>query len=72
MLNETFILWMSGLIVTLSCIAGVTYYHVKKTEFIKHSIDAAIEKGISPLAVRCSYVSGVDSICAIYAGNIKP
>lgn len=70
--DTQFIVWISGLIVSLSFIFSITYYHVKKAEFIKTSIDVALEKGVNPIAVRCSYVSGVDSICAIYAGTGKP
>ena len=50
----------------ISVVLSVTYYHIKKDEAIKSSVESAIVKGIDPIAVKCAY--GGDSwVCMQYA-----
>jgi hypothetical protein len=35
------------------------------------NIESAIEKGVDPLSVRCSYASDRDLICVTYATSVK-
>ena len=53
----------------ISVVLSVTYYHIKKDEAIKSSVESAIVKGIDPMSVRCAYGS-TDSVCLVYAANL--
>lgn len=61
---------IGAVIVAMTLIASVTYYHVKKDEAIKSSVESAIVKGIDPMAVRCAY-GAKDNVCIVYAASKK-
>jgi hypothetical protein len=68
----TWIVSITLMVITL--VISVCYYSLKKDELMSKNIDTAVEKGIDPLAVRCSYSSRDDIICIAYAssGNSSP
>ncbi len=57
-------------IVVITAVLCSTYYHIKKDEAIKSSVESAIVKGIDPMAVRCAYGS-TDGVCLVYAAGAK-
>lgn len=59
-------------IVILGLIGGTTYYHLNKTRMITETVNAATQKGVDPMAVRCSLSdSSYDQICVVYAATRK-
>jgi hypothetical protein len=49
----------------------LVYYAISDRKLMATNIEAAISKGIDPLAVRCSYAKGEDNICVAYAISNK-
>jgi hypothetical protein len=58
-------------IVLLTFIFSLVYYSISDRKLMASNIEAAIAKGIDPLAVRCSYAKGDDNICVAYAISNK-
>lgn len=54
-------------IVLLSVVGGVAYYYAHDRLLMSKNVSEAIEKGIDPLSVRCSYASQSDTVCVAYA-----
>jgi hypothetical protein len=54
-----------------SVIGSVTYYNVVQQEKFAENLKFAIDKGIDPMAVRCSYDKMSDAICVAYAASGK-
>jgi hypothetical protein len=54
-------------IVLLSITGGVAYYYGNDRVLMSKNVSEAIEKGIDPLSVRCSYASQSDTVCVAYA-----
>jgi hypothetical protein len=54
-------------IVFVTAIVSVTVYYVNDRALMSKNIDAAIAKGVDPVAVRCSFVQQTDTICVAYA-----
>lgn len=59
------------LIIFLSIIVSVTIYHIHENGLKAQNMNAAIEKGIDPLAVRCSYAHSQDIICVAFAASAQ-
>jgi hypothetical protein len=59
---------IGAVLIAITGILCATYYHIKKDEALKSSVESAIVKGIDPMSVRCAYGS-TDSICMIYASR---
>ncbi len=55
----------------ISVIGSVSYFNVKEQENISRSMSLAMEKGIDPIAVRCSYAKTEDLVCVAYAASGK-
>jgi len=57
------------LIVILALVITIpfTYFHVNDRMLMSQNIESAIQKGIDPMTVRCSYVEGNDNICIAFA-----
>ena len=55
--------------VVLVSIIGLSVYHISDRNLMAKNINNAIEKGINPMSVRCSYVRGDDPICIAYAAK---
>ena len=59
-------------LVLLGLIGGTTYYNLNKTRMITETISTATQKGVDPMAVRCSLAeSSTDQICIVYAASRK-
>jgi hypothetical protein len=54
-------------IVLLSIVAAVGFYALNDRKLMAANIENAIQKGIDPLTVRCSYVRDYDTICIAHA-----
>jgi len=54
-------------IVLLSIVGGIAYYYGNDRVLMSKNVSEAIEKGIDPLSVRCSYASQSDTVCVTYA-----
>lgn len=54
-------------IVLLSITGGVAYYYAHDRLLMSNNVSEAIERGIDPLSVRCSYASQSDTVCVAYA-----
>jgi len=53
-------------IVAVSAIVSLAIYHYNERELMSKNIEAAMQKGIDPLSIRCSYASHVDAVCVAY------
>ena len=54
-------------IILLSIIISITAFKIHDRDLMSKSIDSAIEKGVNPMAVRCSYASETDAVCVAFA-----
>jgi len=63
--NIITILCLSGLLVMV--LFAFTTYKMRDRELMSKNINEAINKGIDPLTVRCSYASETDNICVAFA-----
>jgi hypothetical protein len=68
--HEKLTLIICSTIVTLSAIFGCAYYYSNQSKLMADTIAAASAKGVDPLAVRCSFASGNDTICLVYASTL--
>lgn len=67
-MRESITLIIVGAIAICMTIGGVTYYRTQELEAMKSNIEAAINKGIDPIAVRCAYTEHrSDTTCVAYA-----
>lgn len=53
-------------IVSVSAISSLAIYHYNERILMSKNIEAAMQKGIDPLSIRCSYASHVDAVCVAY------
>ena len=53
-------------IVAVSAIVSLAIYHYNERELLSKNIEAAMQKGVDPLSIRCSYASHVDAVCVAY------
>ena len=60
---------VSVTLVVMTAIGSIAYYNIKDRELMAQNIENAIAKGIDPLAVRCSYAQGTDTVCVAYAAS---
>ena len=58
-------------IVCVAFIAGITVYNMNDRNNMAKNIEAAIAKGMDPLAVKCSYETQPGAICITYAAVRK-
>ena len=65
--DRVFVISMLVGIVTL--IGSVTFYKYNELQAMKSNIEAAIVKGIDPVAVKCAYEDRSSNICIAYATN---
>ena len=56
-------------IVTLTIVAAITFFHKTESILMAENINTAIEKGIDPLSVRCSYADSDDIICITFTAQ---
>ena len=58
-------------IVVVSLIGSIGYYNINERRLLSTNISEAVAKGVDPIAVRCSYASGMDTMCIAYAASTK-
>ena len=63
--------YLSLLIIVLSIITSITVYNIHENGLKANNMNKAIEKGIDPLAVRCSYAHSQDLICVAFAASAQ-
>lgn len=56
-------------IVTLALILSVAHYNIEERKLMASNIEAAVQKGVDPLSVRCSYAKSDDIVCVTFASN---
>lgn len=56
-------------LVVITAIGSIAYYNIEDRQLMAQNIETAIAKGIDPLAVRCSYAQGTDTVCVAYAAS---
>jgi hypothetical protein len=56
-------------ICALALFAAITFFHYTESNLMARNIESAIEKGIDPLSVRCSYAKQNDTICIVFASK---
>lgn len=56
------------IVATISAIA-MSVYHINDRHLMSKNIEHAIEKGIDPVLVRCSYAGKDDIVCITFATN---
>jgi hypothetical protein len=61
----TFIVCVCLTVLTL--IASITFYNYNESQNISKNIEAAINKGIDPLAVKCAYEDYSSNACVAYS-----
>jgi hypothetical protein len=71
--NSTNVEVITGIIsvclVLITAIGSLGYYNIQDRTLMASNIESAISKGVDPLSVRCSYVSGTDTVCVAYAAS---
>ncbi len=58
-------------IAVCSLIIGGFLYNINDRNNMSKNIDAAIQKGVDPLSVKCSYETTPTSTCIAYAMAVK-
>jgi hypothetical protein len=70
-MNESLAVIISGAIIAVSGVFGITIYNLEENNLKSKNIETAISKGVDPLSVRCSYANRQDVICIAYAASRK-
>lgn len=69
--NNTTFNVIAGLVTVLICVFVIcfTFFmgYISEKELMSKNIESAINKGIDPIAVRCSYAEPTDNVCLAYA-----
>lgn len=65
--DNLFIICLS--VVFFSLIVAISAYSINDRVLMSKNIQTAIERGINPLSVRCSYSKGDEPLCVAYAAN---
>lgn len=53
----------------ISAILAFSIYKYNERSMLSKNIELAMDKGVNPLAVRCSYAKQDDAICIAYTLN---
>jgi hypothetical protein len=56
-------------ICVLALVGSITFFYYHESKLKSMNIESAIEKGIDPLSVRCSYATMNDTICIVFASK---
>lgn len=54
-------------IVMCSVVIGVSLYNINDRNNMAKNIESAIQKGVDPLSVKCSYETNTNSVCIAYS-----
>jgi hypothetical protein len=57
--------------IILTALIALGWYHIHDRTLMAENINRAVEKGIDPLSVRCSYVQSQDIICISFAASAQ-
>jgi hypothetical protein len=57
--------------VILTALIAIGWYNIHDRSLMAENINRAVEKGIDPLSVRCSYVQSQDIICIAFAASAQ-
>ena len=74
-MNSDIKFWISAAIVVMALLAvivvpdQINQHH--KTSLKSQDLQAAIAKGVDPIAIRCAYADSNDSMCLVYAAGIR-
>jgi len=69
-MNNTAISFViAGTIIATSVVASITMYNLNDRNNMAKNIEAAINKGVDPLSVKCAFISGYDPVCVAYAAS---
>ncbi len=60
-----------AMILALAGIISVSLNHINDRNNMAKNIEAAIAKGVDPLAVKCAYETNPTATCISYALNVK-
>jgi uncharacterized membrane protein len=55
------------LIFLCSIVVSVTVYNVNDRNNMAKNIEAAIQKGVDPISVKCSYETKTNAVCITYS-----
>lgn len=66
---KVFVLCAATLVLTM--IVAIAWYNMHERALMANNMNSAIEKGIDPLSVRCSYVQSHDLICVAFAASAQ-
>lgn len=69
--KETVTFLVCVTLIVLSGIAGSVVYNINDRNNMAKNIEAAINKGIDPLSVKCAYDNSSTSTCITYAATAK-
>ncbi len=56
-------------IILFVSVVGISSFHINDRILMSKNVDAAISKGIDPLAVRCAYARENDVVCVAFAAS---
>ena len=70
-LSESGIFAVCGTLLILTGIICIAWFHIHDRSLMADNMNRAIEKGIDPLSVRCSYVKSDDIICVAFAASAQ-
>ncbi len=59
-------------LVILSVVGAMSIYHLNDRKLMSENINKAIEKGVDPMSVRCSYANSQDLVCVAFAASTAP
>jgi hypothetical protein len=54
-----------------SSIAAFTIYNINDRNNMAKNIDSAVQKGIDPISVKCSYETNANAVCIAYSMGKK-
>jgi hypothetical protein len=69
--KETVTFLVCVTIIALAGIAGGVIYNTNDRNNMAKNIEAAINKGIDPLSVKCAYDTSSTTTCMVYSANAK-
>ena len=70
-LNDFTVFVLCAATLFLTLIISIAWYNMHDRGLMADNMNRAIEKGIDPLSVRCSYVQSQDIICVAFAASAQ-
>jgi len=67
--KQNYAIIFSITLVLISAIIAFCIYSLNERKLMASNIESAINRGIDPLSVRCSYARGDDIICVTHAAS---